>query len=127
MRPRPMTRRTLLAAGAGAAAAKLLTGPAATALAALGPQAPRIGETAVGTLAPGAVHTIALPESVDLVGLQWRGARSPGLQLRFAPGAHTSFGPWMSADGRGHGPDGATAEAGGAAAPGEPVGEPLWT
>src|SRR4051812_15629759 len=108
MPPRPMTRRTLLAAGTGAAAAKLLTGPAATALAALGPHPPRIGETAMGTLVSGAVRTVALSENADLVGLQWRGPSAPGLQLRFAApaagspsaigarSARGAFGPWMS-------------------------------
>jgi len=113
-----MTRRSVLAAGAGALAGGLLR-PHRALAALAGPPPARLREQAVGDLAAGAPRTIALARNADLVGLQWQAPQRAGLQIRLRrPGG--SWSPWVSAQGHGHGPD--------RPAPGDMFfGEPLWT
>ncbi len=112
-----LTRRALLAAGAGAVATHALA-PAA-ALAQLGsPPAPVLSDRPIGRL-DGVARSIALTGNADLVGLQWQGHRSAHVQLRFrAPGGRWS--PWASVGASGHEPDGAPVTQ-------RTLGEPVWT
>jgi hypothetical protein len=120
MSERAITRRSLLAAGAGAlAVGALRPAGALAALDALAGRRPRLGERRLGALAPGSIRTLLLERSADLVGVQWSGPAQPGLQLRFRA-AGGGWGAWVSAAGHGHGPD--LPRTGG-----ERVGEPLWT
>jgi hypothetical protein len=112
------TRRSLLAGTAAAAAGGLLRpGGAIAALAGTPPL--RVSERWVGDLPAGAVRTLQLAGSADLVGAQWLTPAHTQLRLRFR-GAGGAWSPWVSADAHGHGPD---APAPGAAQTGEPV----WT
>ncbi|HEY4450821.1 MAG TPA: N-acetylmuramoyl-L-alanine amidase [Solirubrobacteraceae bacterium] len=112
-----MTRRSLLAAGAGALAGGL-TRPGAVLAALGGPSPPRLSERRVGQLGRRAV-TVELAAPADLVGVQWAGGSATGLQLRFrASGGRWSA--WVAGGAHGHGPD--------AGAPGSGnIGDPVWT
>lgn len=113
-----MTRRSVLAAGAGALAGGLLR-PHRALAALAAPPSPRLSEHPVGHLAAGAARTIRLGRSADLVGLQWRAPARAGMEVRFrVQGGRWTR--WVSAEGHGHGPD--------RPPPGDTfLGEPLWT
>jgi N-acetylmuramoyl-L-alanine amidase len=101
MNARAMTRRSLLAAGAGALAGGL--GRPGGALAALAdPRSPSLSERWVGGLSSGGA-TVQLARAADLIGVQWQGAP---LQLRFR-GEGGSWSRWVPAIGcaGGHGQD----------------------
>jgi hypothetical protein len=110
-----LTRRTLLAAGAGALAGEFLRPVAA--LAAAG--GPRVRALELGTLTAGRTLTVHLPARADLLGVGWRGAEHPALVLRLPTGAG-GWSPWVSAAGHGHGPEAPTPAAA------ELVGDPVW-
>jgi hypothetical protein len=104
MSARGMTRRSLLAAGAGALAGGL--GRPGGALGALaGPPTPSLSEQWVGRLTPGGA-TIQLARAADLIGVQWQGPAGAGLELRFR-GEDGSWSRWVQAIGcaGGHGQD----------------------
>ncbi len=112
-----ISRRTLLKAGAGALASATL-GPAAAHAAVRAGAGREPGSIELGDLGA-APRTVALPEGVAVVGLQWDGAAahpSASLRVRLARGA---WGPWTPAVAQGHAPD---REAGGE----QGRGEPLW-
>jgi hypothetical protein len=111
-----MTRRTLLLATAGAAAARL-TRPSG-ALAVLGAPSPtKLSDLRVGSLTP-AGRRIELPQSADLLGVEWHGPARTRVELRFYADARWS--PWQSAAAVGHGPDQWSAA-------GAVVGDPVWS
>jgi len=110
-----ITRRSLLAGGAGALAAGLIR-PSGAGAAPAAPAQTRLRDLPVGELGPGGV-TIELPEIADLVGLQWPGDPAARVRLRFrASGGRWS--PWASASSHGHGPESASAA--------QVTGEPIW-
>jgi hypothetical protein len=114
-----LTRRSLLAAGAGAFAGGMLGRGAARA--ALGaPPAPRLAARPLGRLTAGGVRSVELGEVADLLGVSWSGAMRAGVQLRFRT-ASGAWSPWASADAGGHGPDAPSAGSGGRV-----VGDPVW-
>ena len=116
MSERAITRRSLLAGGAGAALGGLLRPHAA--LAALGAPAPaRLSTRDLGTVGPAAT-TLALARPADLVGVEWTAPTGAQPQLRFRT-QHGGWSPWLPAGSHGHGPD-RPARAGS-------VGEPVWT
>jgi N-acetylmuramoyl-L-alanine amidase len=99
-----MTRRSLLAAGAGAIAGGL--GRPGGALGALaGPRSPSLSEQWVGGLSSGGA-TVQLARAADLIGVQWQGPAGAGLQVRFR-GEGGSWSRWIPAIGcaGGHGQD----------------------
>ncbi len=113
-----LTRRSLLAGGAGVLAAGLTrVPPMASAAQGMAPQ------TKLSTLDLGAVPaggtTIDLPAGADLLGLSWAGRPGVPIRLRFR-GAGGRWSPWVSAGSRGHDQEGAGSA-------GESVGEPIWT
>jgi hypothetical protein len=112
-----MTRRSLLAAGAGALAGTLLR-PGAT-LASLGATArPRVWVHDLGSL-PGAGTTARLGRSADLLGVEWRAPAGAAVWVRFGDSLG-GWSRWASAGAHGHAPDGAQ--------PSEAtVGDPLWS
>jgi hypothetical protein len=113
----PMTRRSLLAATAGAVTAVTLRPHAA--LASLsGPPRPSLWDRALGGV-PAVGATIALGRSADLVGVAWRAPADAQVWLRFR-GQDRGWSRWSSAGAHGHGPDRA-------APPGSIVGDPVWT
>jgi hypothetical protein len=116
MSARGLTRRSLLAATAGALAGAVVR-PQGVLAAVGGPARPRLSERLVGTLGRG-VTTVELAGPADLVGVQWADGSPAGLELRFrTPAGHWSA--WVAAGGHGHGPDAAIA------AP--HIGDPVWT
>ncbi len=114
MDPRAMTRRTLLAASAGAVAGATVSH--GSALGALSVAPPRLRELWIGRLSPSG-RTIALGRPADLVGVQWSGPATAGVKLRYRL-AGGGWSRWASAAGHGHGPEGPS---------GPPVGDPVWT
>jgi hypothetical protein len=120
-----MTRRSLLAATAGAVAGGLARpGGALSAFAAptaLGDAAaPTLFERAVGTLpAGGAGASINLGRNADLVGVRWSGPSAAHVELRFGD-EHGRWSPWVSAGAHGHAPEGALWS-------GATGGDPVWT
>jgi N-acetylmuramoyl-L-alanine amidase len=117
MSARRLTRRSLLALGAGTVAGGL--GRPGTVLAALaGPPRPLLRERALGSLAP-TVTTVRLQASADLVGVRWSGPADVAVALRFR-GEGGRFSEWASAGAHGHGPDAVRAG-------GWQTGEPVWT
>src|SRR3977135_2572782 len=82
MSARPMTRRSLLTAGAGAVAGALLRPGATLALPAATARA-QVWVREIGTL-PGAGATVQLGRSADLVGVEWSSPRDVAGALRFA-------------------------------------------
>ncbi len=125
MRRTGFTRRSLLAAGAGALGGPLLAASASSVAAPAGLHPGRssayaagtVAELALGHLGPG-THAFAIAGGASLVGVGWQAPRAPEIELRFrAPGGWSA---WAPAGERGHGPD--------APAAGAPtVGEPIWT
>jgi hypothetical protein len=117
MTARPMTRRSLLAATAGALAGEILR-PGATIAALYGPPRPTVWGRRIGGL-PASVATIELGRSADLVGVEWRAPAGAGVWLRFREPAG-GWSNWASAAAHGHGPDGRSPA-------GSVVGDPVWT
>ena len=114
MGPPRLTRRSLLAAGAGALGA---LGRAPRALARAAPGGSALAEERLGLLAPG-LRTVALGHSADLLALEWQGPARAHVELRFrCPDGGWS--PWALAGAQGHedlaGPDAA-----------RNLGEPIW-
>jgi hypothetical protein len=111
-----LTRRSFLAAGAGAVAGVLLRPPLPAAAARLA--APRLSGRWVGDVPP-AGRTLELPHGADLLGLEWKADGGPHVQLRLlAPSGRWS--PWVSAAG-------CCADASASAtARGRVVGSPVW-
>jgi hypothetical protein len=113
----PLTRRSLLTAGAGAMAGGLLRPGGALALLA-GPPRPTLTERRLGELPPQGA-TIELAGPADLLGLEWSHPAGARVWLRFGD-ARRGWSDWVSAGASGHGPD----------VPGPTdrlVGEPIWT
>jgi N-acetylmuramoyl-L-alanine amidase len=110
-----LTRRSLLAAGAGGLAGVVVRPPRAFAALVASPP-PVVSDRALGELRPG-VRTIELARVADLLGVQWAAGSPVGLQLRFRTPAG-SWSSWVGAGPLGHGPDGALASH---------IGEPIWT
>jgi hypothetical protein len=105
---RPITRRSLLTAGAAAMTGALLRSPAALALSAreqsdsAGVLAPARWRTIeVGDLQPGATVTVDLRGNADLAALQWRAPRAASVQMRFRRG-DGAWSPWACAAASGH-------------------------
>ena len=125
MTAREITRRSLLAATAGAVAGGLVEpGGALAAIArsaARGSAAePILFERVVGILtAGGAGVTIDLRRNADLVGVQWSGPRAAQIELRVRDGSG-GWSRWVSAGSHGHAPDRAPR-------PGAMTGDPVWT
>jgi hypothetical protein len=120
-----MTRRSLLAATAGAMAGGLARpGGALAALAAptaLGNDAgPVLFERVVGTLPTGgAARSINLRRNADLLGVEWTAPSNAHIQVRFRD--HDGrWSEWASAAGHGHGPDAALVTD-------TLFGDPVWT
>jgi hypothetical protein len=116
-----LTRRSLVAAGAGAIAAGLLRPAGGLAALASAPH-PSLAEQWVGRVDPAGV-TVELSRAADLVGVQWPEAGADrGIELRFRVGPG-SWSGWVSAvgccGGHGQGPAGQPAQA--------LVGDPVWT
>jgi hypothetical protein len=120
-----ITRRSLLAATAGAVVGGLVRpGGALAALersAALGSAAePIVSERVVGMLPAGGTGvTIDLRRNADLVGVLWSGPLAAHIELRFR-GGDGGWSRWVSAGSHGHAPDGAPQ-------PGAMIGDPVWT
>ena len=120
-----MTRRSMLAASAGALAGGLLgRGEALAALA--GPASarralqPALFWRPLGRLAGGPRGaTVDLRANADLLGVSFRGDASAQVQLRFAA-AGGGWSAWVSAGPSGHGPDGVPRSL-------TTTGEPVWT
>jgi hypothetical protein len=114
-----MTRRSLLAAGAGVVAGGL-SHPGGVLAALAGPPETELRDRWLGTLQPGE-RTIELDRNADLLGLEWHAPADAHVQLRFrAPGGRWSS--WCAAGATGHGPDRQQP-----AAPSRIVGEPVWS
>ncbi len=125
MSERGMTRRSMLAASAGALAGGLLRrGDALAALAqpawsGPAPQ-PQLFWRPLGRLAAGPRGaTVELRANADLLGVSFRGDASARVQLRFA-NAGGGWSAWVSAGPGGHGPDGARRSQ-------TITGDPVWT
>ncbi len=126
--PPGMTRRSLIAAAAGAAAGAAGNGLLSPggALAALskpvrpaGVAEPVSFECWVGDISK-TVRTVDLGRNADLVGLEWPAvSEAVGLELRVQR-PDGSFSPWVAAGTHGHGPDLVPASA-------RLTGDPLWT
>src|SRR5271169_4745478 len=101
MSARGLTRRSLLASIAGAAAGGLVRpGGALAALA--GAPRPVLAERWVGSLSA-AARTVELGRVADLIGVEWRGPARPGIELRLRDG-DGAWSPWVSGGAHGHGP-----------------------
>jgi hypothetical protein len=112
-----MTRRSLLAATAGAVSGVLLRPGGALAALAAPPRA-AVWARLVGSL-PAAGATIELRRSADLVGVEWGAPAGAGVWLRFRD-SEGRWSRWASAGAHGHGPDGPSPA-------GSTVGDPVWT
>jgi N-acetylmuramoyl-L-alanine amidase len=117
MSSRAMTRRSLLAATAGAAAASVMRPGSVLAALALPPR-PTLEERWVGRLS-GETLTVALAGVADLVGVQWQAPAGASIHLRFRD-ASGRWSGWASAADRGHRPEHPPRA-------GALIGEPLWT
>ncbi len=126
--PRGMTRRSLLAAGAAAAAGAAsgrLSRPGGAVAALSQPPGPAgvpepvCFERWVGELSQRPT-TVDLGRNADLAGVEWpAAAEARGLELRVQrPGG--SFSPWVPAGSHGHGPDHSPPSA-------RLTGDPVWT
>lgn len=112
-----MTRRSLLAATAGAVGA-IMVRPGSTLALLSAPPRPTVWVRPLGSLAATGA-AIELGRSVDLVGVEWRAPVDAGVWLRFRESGG-GWSRWASAGAHGHGPD--------AQAPaGSIVGDPVWT
>jgi hypothetical protein len=119
-----MTRRSLLAASAGALVGEALR-PGASLAASLrramprAPAEPVLFERTLGALpAGGEGASVQLRRNADLVGVRWAGA--PGAHVELRSGDGHGWSRWAPAGDRGHAPEGL-------AATGERVGDPVWT
>src|SRR5271165_6445809 len=102
MSARRLTRRSLLAATAGAAVGGLVR-PGGVLAALAGPPRPVLEERRLGGFRGGLV-TIELARVADLIGVQWQAPAGARIELRFRlPGG--GFSAWASAGAHGHGPD----------------------
>ena len=117
MSARRITRRSLLAASAGALGSGLLWPRAALALLG-GPPSPTLTQRRLGTLTPEGA-TIELMHPADLVGLEWQAPAQAGVWLRFRD-RDGCWSSWVSAGCNGHGPEARPATD-------RQVGEPIWT
>ncbi len=117
MSARRITRRSLLAASAGALGSGLLRPGGALALLG-GPPRSTLTQRRLGTLTPAGV-TIELGRPAELVGLEWQGPARADVWLRFRH-RDGRWSRWVSAGANGHGPD-ARSETN------RQVGEPIWT
>ena len=117
MSERRLTRRSLLAASAGAVAGGMAR-PGGVLAALAGPPRPRLEERWLGRLAPGAT-TIALTRVADLVGVQWRAPSGAQIELRFR-GRGGAWSGWVSAGMHGHGPEAPSSTP-------ASIGDPVWT
>jgi hypothetical protein len=120
-----MTRRSLLAATAGALLGDVIR-PGGSLAAAWRAMAPRVAprailfERALGSLPPGgAGASVELQSNADLVGVRWSGAAGARVELRFRWG-RGGWSRWVQAGERGHAAEGAGRA-------GERVGDPVWT
>ncbi|HEV2923390.1 MAG TPA: N-acetylmuramoyl-L-alanine amidase [Solirubrobacteraceae bacterium] len=113
----PMTRRSLLAASAGAIAGGILR-PGATLALLSGPPRPTVWERRLGGLAASGAR-IELGRSADLVGVQWAAPAGAGVWVRFRS-PRGGWSRWVSAGAHGHGPDGPSPD-------GSMIGDPVWT
>jgi N-acetylmuramoyl-L-alanine amidase len=113
-----MTRRSMLAAAAGAIAGGVLARPSRSFAAPAAAPAPALESRWLGAL-PAGVHQLELARGADLLGLEWRAPADASVALRFRyPDGRWSA--WAPAGLDGHGPD----RPGPA---GSVVGEPIWT
>jgi hypothetical protein len=114
-----LTRRSLLAAGAGAAAGGLIR-PASGLAALAGPPQPSLSQQPVGRLSASGV-TVELSRPADLIAVQWPARALGGIELRFRAG-RGGWSRWVSATGccggQEPGPAGRGTEA--------RVGDPVW-
>jgi hypothetical protein len=120
-----MTRRSLLAAAAGAAVGEVVR-PAGSVAALVGADAPgaaagpAVFARRVGSLpAGGAGLIVRLGRNADLLGVRWAGAAGARLELRFGDGRE-SWSRWVAGGVRAHVPEGAPSS-------GESIGDPVWT
>jgi hypothetical protein len=119
MSARRLTRRSLLAGGAGVLAAGAAH-PAAVLAALAPPPRPTLDSRSLGRLAAGRPRTVQLSRLADLVGLSWVDAPSHStIELRYRD-ARGAWSRWVAAGARGHGPDATDAAR-------SHVGEPIWT
>jgi len=121
MPARRLTRRSLLAAGAGVLAGGLVR-PGGVVAALAGPPQPVRSERWIGEL-PAAGQTIVLSRNADLIGVEWSGPGHGRVELRFRGGGGR-WSRWVSATGctggHRHGPDRPAALAG-------VIGDPVWS
>jgi len=121
MPARRLTRRSLLAAGAGALAGGLLR-PGGVLAALAGPPEPVLFERWLGAL-PAAGDTVELSRNADLIGVEWTAPAKARVELRLR-GRGGRWSRWVSATGctagHDHGPDRP-------AAPDGVIGEPVWS
>ncbi len=120
MSARPLTRRSFLAAGAGALAGGLAR-PAAPLAAALDLAPPRLSERWVGDVAAGG-RTIGLPPGADLLGVEWAAPAGARVRLRVQTSGGRWSG-WVTATACCASREGAGAPAAAA----RPIGGPVWT
>jgi hypothetical protein len=114
---RGITRRSLLAATAGAITGGL-TRPSGVFGALAGPARVELEERWVGRLASAGL-TLQLRRNADLVGVEWGAPANTPVELRFRRygGAWST---WVSAGAHGHGPDRLSS-------PDRVIGDPVWT
>jgi hypothetical protein len=117
MSARRITRRSLLAAGAGLVGGGLLRPRAALALLG-GPPSPTLAKRWLGVLTPEGA-TVELGVGADLVGLEWHTPTRAGVSMRFRA-RDGKWSSWVSAGANRHGPEARPAV-------GRQVGEPIWT
>jgi N-acetylmuramoyl-L-alanine amidase len=121
MPARRLTRRSLLAAGAGALAGGLAR-PGGVLAALAGPPSPVLCEQWVGEL-PAAGQRIELLGNADLLGVEWRAPVQARVELRYR-GHGRGWSRWVSATGctgdHDHGSDRPAARGG-------VIGEPVWS
>jgi len=118
MPARALTRRSLLAGSAGAAAGVLLRRPAAFA-ALVAPARARIEQRDLGSLRAG-VSRVDLVRNADLIALQWRAPPDAHVELSFRT-ARGRWSAWAPAGPAAHEPDGGSGADRGVG------GEPVWS
>jgi hypothetical protein len=120
-----MTRRSLLAATAGAVLGEVIR-PGDSLAAAFRARSPRVApeailfERALATLPAGrAGASVELRRNADLVGVRWSGDAGARVEVRFRD-VRGGWSRWAQAGERGHAPEGVGSA-------GERVGDPIWT